>query len=264
MDITIIYYYIILILSIGLSIKSCEYLSTIKMFQKGNAFDYSVIGIDMFQMGKLGWFFKLIYSKNGVISLITLSLMSTVIIYASPFNSVLFSSAVVVLLSVNLLLYYRHSYGLDGADQMSLLLIITLFLCYVFASDPNIQKIGVFFIAFQLSLSYTVAGIAKLFSKQWRSGLAIQGILSTYTYGMRFTREKLTKNKFMCLTLCWLTIIMEIFFPLVIFLDPQITLIFLGFGFLFHLSIAIVMGLNDFVWGFSAAYPAFYYLSTLI
>lgn len=264
MDISIIYYYTILILSVGLSIKSCEYLYTINSFQKGKPFDYSIIGIDMFQMSKLAWFFNAIYSKGGVMFLTITSLVCSLIIFSSPFESMGFTGALMILLVVNLFLYYRHSYGLDGADQMSLLLIVTLFLCFVFVSNPAIQEIGVFFIALQLSLSYTVSGIAKLVSKKWRNGTAVQGILSTYTYGMNFTRNNLTKNKFLCWVICWMTIIIETFFPLVLFLSPEITLIFLAFGFLFHLSIAIVMGLNDFVWGFSAAYPAFYYLSTLI
>lgn len=264
MDILSTYYYTILLLSAGLSIKSCEYLFSIKLFQKGNIFDYSIIGIDMFQSSIFSPIFYRLYSKGGVTFLSILSLVSVGFIFSFPFESTIFRAALVILLIANLLLYYRHSYGLDGADQMSLLLIITLLLCFVFVSSSAIQSIGIYFIALQLSLSYTVSGIAKLVSKQWRSGLAIQGILSTYTYGMRFTRLKLTKNKGLCKIICWMTIIFELFFPIVLFLDPQTTLICLIFGFLFHLTIAIIMGLNDFVWGFTAAYPSFYFLSVIL
>jgi hypothetical protein len=264
MDTLTIYYYTIILLSIGLFIKSLEYIVVIKLFSKGSIFDYSVIGIDLFQLSKLGSFFKVIYSKKGVLLLSLISILTVLAVFFTRFQSILFYIALGILLLVNLILYYRHSYGLDGADQMSLLIIITILLCFLINQNDLVGKIGLFFIALQLSISYIVSGIAKLFSEKWRSGTAIQGILSTYTYGTAFTRNWLTKNKSLCKIICWTTILMETLFPISLFFGSDITLIFLGFGFLFHLSIAIVMGLNDFVWSFCAAYPAYYYLSTLI
>lgn len=264
MEIDLVYYYTVQILVVGLFIKSCEYVYTIKFFSKGNIFDYSIIGIDMFQTSSLGNFFNKIYSKKGVLSLVTGSMLLTIILLIVDFNGIVYKSVLSLFILMNLLLYYRHSYGLDGADQMSLLILVTTLLCFTFIDIEIVKKIGIYFIAIQLSLSYTVAGIAKLVSKQWRSGKAIEGILSTYTYGTNFTRNILTKNIVLCKIICWSTILIEIFFPLCLLFSPDITLYCIGFGLLFHLSIAIVMGLNDFVWSFAAAYPAFYFLSLQI
>ena len=159
---------------------------------------------------------------------------------------------------LNLLLIFRHSFGLDGADQMSIIILLTILLCNTFVRHPEIQRLGLYFIGAQLIVSYVAAGIAKLYSREWRSGIAITGILNTYTYGSNFTRSVICQSKPASVALCWATILFESLFPLAIFLPTEWILGVIALGVLFHLSIAVVMGLNDFLWAFGAAYPGFY------
>lgn len=164
-----------------------------------------------------------------------------------------------MLIVANVALYFRHGYGLDGADQMSLLILLTVFLCTVIINNNAIKEVGVWFIALQLSISYIIAGVAKLISSQWRSGLALQGIFSTYTYGTVLTKKIFTNHKSLSMVFCWTVIIFEITYPFVLFFNAE--MFFISIGILFHLSIAVIMGLNDFVWRFATAYPLFYYIS---
>jgi hypothetical protein len=55
-------------------------------------------------------------------------------------------------------------------------------------------------------------------------------------------------------------IVFECTFPLAI-LSPRLALVFFGAGIAFHVGIAAVMGLNNFVWPFIATYPAVYIAS---
>jgi hypothetical protein len=49
-------------------------------------------------------------------------------------------------------------------------------------------------------------------------------------------------------------ILFEVSFPLVLVAPPAIAVAALGVGLTFHLSCAVLMGLNSFVWPFPATY----------
>lgn len=259
MNIDIVYHYTILILGLGLTIKSLEFISTIDEFGKGKPFDWNILGRDYLIYNRFSKIFETLYSKRGTLILTLLSLVSYfTILFLKP-DVFAYKFFIVLLITVNVVLYFRHGYGLDGADQMTLLILLTIFLCTIIVNDYGIKEIGVWFIAMQLSISYIVAGVAKLISSQWRSGLALQGILSTYTYGTSLTKKFFINHKTLSMFFCWSVIIFEIAYPFVLFFYADIY--FISIGILFHLSIAVIMGLNDFVWGFAAAYPSFYYVS---
>ena len=54
-------------------------------------------------------------------------------------------------------------------------------------------------------------------------------------------------------------ILLELFFPLCVVLPAPLFFAVLGAGAIFHVSIAISMGLHGFFWSFVATYPAFYF-----
>jgi len=62
-------------------------------------------------------------------------------------------------------------------------------------------------------------------------------------------------------TLSCATILFEVLGPLGVLTGPKPTLLFLVSGVLFHLSIAVAMGLNTFFWAFTSPFPAVYYMS---
>lgn len=254
----------IFLLGIGSSIKAMETLRMRDSYGRQGIFNWRITGNDVLQRGGFSGFFDKIYGKTGMVVLSILVLVSFGLLLAIPDQSFLFRLNLLLFLSANLLLYYRQSYGLDGADQMSLLITLVILLCYLFYRQEALMTIGLIFIGSQVALSYFVSGVAKLISPQWRSGLAIEGIWSTYTYGSPLARRVVFRSKAVCRAFAWSTIAVEMLFPLGLLLDSRSIVGFLVAGFLFHVSIAVIMGLNDFVWAFVAGYPSFYYLSRFV
>ncbi|MFW0715955.1 hypothetical protein [Pedobacter sp. N23S346] len=153
-------------------------------------------------------------------------------------------------------------YGSDGSDQMSMLIVITLILCHMpDLAGSKLREVGLWFIGLQACLSYTVAGIAKLVSSEWRSGTAVRDVFSTKAYGSKQASQFLQKYPAANGFLCWNVIIMETLFPLCLFLPWEYAMVFLIWGFIFHFFTALIMGLNSFFWAFMATYPAIYLIN---
>ena len=76
----------------------------------------------------------------------------------------------------------RSGYGLDGADQMSFIALASGAAGMILGPDTAAANVVLAFLAAQLALSYLVAGIAKLVSPEWRSGIGLQGVFSTASY----------------------------------------------------------------------------------
>lgn len=175
---------------------------------------------------------------------------------------VLAATLCIFVLGVNLGLHLRFIYGFDGSDQMQS--VVWGGLVAFHATDSLlVQHAAVFFVAAQLVLSYLTAGIAKLISPIWRSGQAVGLIMRTKTYGTPWL-SRTVKQLHLSGPLSWATILFEVVGPLSVLAGPKPTLLFLAAGMLFHISIAIAMGLNTFVWAFTATFPAVYYASQFL
>ena len=257
------YNLIILFFTFSILLKFLEYLKIIKSFDKNGVLSFDIVGADIF-IGKAK-FFNLLYSKKGLRLILITGLIVYLLLWFSLGNNVLFRILLGIFIVLHLIVHYRHNLGLDGADQMNLIISLTLLLCFCFTDNSFIKQVGIIFIALQLSLSYLIAGIAKIISKTWRSGLATRGILSTNMFGSKKLRNALGANKNINIILSWITIIFEILFIAALFIpSTKVLIIFLVCGVLFHLTNAIIMGLNDFVWSFISAYPAIYFLHQII
>ena len=124
-----------------------------------------------------------------------------------------------------------------------------------------VKQFVIFFICFQVLLSYFTSGFAKFVSPVWRNGSAISGILNTISYGVRPVARILVNNANLSKLICWSVIIFECAFPLLVFTGVKPTIIFITTGVVFHLSIALSMRLNSFFWSFVATYPAVLYFA---
>lgn len=78
---------------------------------------------------------------------------------AGPVTPLLVSIILVVRLLANL----RNPFGLDGSDQMHVVLFAGLTFYYL-VPDPFAKSVALWFIGAQLLLSYLSAGFAKLIS----------------------------------------------------------------------------------------------------
>jgi hypothetical protein len=147
--------------------------------------------------------------------------------------------------------------GADGADKMALVVAAgTLLQCIgLAAGSDRLFLAGTLWSGGQLTLAYFTAGAAKLTLAGWRSGQVPRRVLSSYTYGQGWTAV-LTAKPAIALGLAWLIMGVEVLFPLALFAPlPWLCVVLAGF-FLFHLAIALAMGLNTYPWAFIAAYPS--------
>jgi hypothetical protein len=158
-----------------------------------------------------------------------------------------------------LLFNFRSGYGLDGADQMTGIVLGALCLAGLLPDAPDALGAALWFIGLQATLSYLTAGLYKIAGKDWRSGTGLLGVISTRSYGSRRLSAYLARHPSQALAAAWVVIAFESLFPLAILAGPKGALVFLSLGVVFHLGNAAVMGLNNFLWAFTATYPAVHY-----
>lgn len=141
---------------------------------------------------------------------------------------------------------------------MSLIILFSLSLGSLFGIYSKVSIFCMWFISGQLLLSYFIAGIRKCLSPVWRNGNALQLIFKTSAYGHPFV-YRLSKINRLSSLLSWGVILFEMFFFMILFVDPKFLPLFFLAGFLFHLSNAFFIGLNNFLFAFSATYPVLFY-----
>ena len=150
---------------------------------------------------------------------------------------------------------FRNSYGLDGADQMTNIVLAGLFFAGLVPDSSLMPQASLAFIGAQSILSYVTAGVYKAIAPDWRSGSSLTLVMSTRTYGRPDLSALLERNPPLSRTLAMLLIVFECLFFLVLFFGPYGAAVFLIGGAVFHFINACVMGLNNFFWAFSASYP---------
>jgi hypothetical protein len=150
----------------------------------------------------------------------------------------------------------------DGADKLAQVVAAGLLLQAIgLASDNYTLKLaGALWVGGQLTLAYFAAGASKLLLAPWRNGEALQAALSSSMWGNGWS-ARLVENRGMALWLSWAIMLVEIAFPLTLLMPLPILCAALAVFFLFHMAIALVMGLNSYPWAFLAAYPSVILLS---
>ncbi len=157
----------------------------------------------------------------------------------------------------------RCPYGQTGAQQMTLVLCIALFLANLAPDGHAVQRICLWFIALQATLAYLTSGLSKLASARWRSGEALVGIMGTTIYGNRPLHRVLQRWRALPFVASWGTMLFESCFFLVFLGCGELTLALIATALLFHLTVAFAMGLNLFFWAFLATYPAILFCTSL-
>jgi hypothetical protein len=105
-----------------------------------------------------------------------------------------------------------------------------------------------------------IAGVAKLFSKSWRSGIAVFQIMNTESFGSEgVAKVLLNASPVLKTALSWSVMLFEALFFVVLILPWPWFFVVLILGIAFHFYNAVIMGLNNFFWVFLATYPAIIY-----
>jgi hypothetical protein len=182
---------------------------------------------------------------------------AVVSVVGAPIGGALSALALTVLVVSQLALHVRRAgLGLEGADQLFLLVPGATWIATVLGDGPVCVRLGVDFIAVLAALAYAVSGLKKLGSSSWRTGTALRDVIGTGSFGSARLSLLLEAHPSMSTALCWSVIAFECAFPIVLVLPPVPRLALLALGTAFHVSNALVMGLNLFPWAFTATYPA--------
>jgi hypothetical protein len=167
--------------------------------------------------------------------------------------------ALVALAALHLVVLARSGFGGDGADQMTSIIVVPCAAAICLGDRGRAAALT--FIAAQLVLSYVTAGVSKLRGREWRDGTGIAGILATDTYGHAVIGRWVANHRTVGPLLSWTVILWESTTPALFLLPATGVAAALAVGVCFHLTNAIVLGLNTFLWSFVAAYPALLWLA---
>jgi hypothetical protein len=207
--------------------------------------------------GALGRFLDKLYADRFVVASYILSLLSAASLAVIRGRALAVPIALILICHVGL--HDRNRYGFDGSDQMRTIICVGL-LGYWLSPNSFCEAVSLAFIGLNSAVSYLIAGIAKLISPIWRRGEAVGLIVATESYGGQTSRRLLGRTAASRL-LSWSTIAFECFCPLLLLLGPKGYVSFAVLAISFHVGIALVMGLNSFVFAFGAALPALGYVS---
>ena len=167
--------------------------------------------------------------------------------------AVLSALSAALVLAMLCFLQFRLVVGLDGSDQIQVILWATL-LAATIRPDSPLTLIALGFLTIQVWASYWVAGVAKLTSSSWRSGSAVRDILATRQYGVPVVRRLLRRNG-ASLAVAWSVIVFEVVGPFALLLGFAGAVGFFSVALVFHLTNWGVMGLRSFALSFPATYP---------
>jgi len=253
-----------LLLATWAIVTSLEWLVNRSSFQSGEILDMRVMSLR-----KNGALLRFVWSHFtlGQISALRLAIAVFMAIFSHP---MLITFAAILLLILSTLISAQSGYGGDGSDQMGSVALIGLTLAAIgLAVDSwGIWFAGILVSGGQLTISYFVSGFSKWLSPIWRMGIALPGVMGTFTYGHALGVRAISGKPWLVLAICWTIFTTETAFPLSLVLSPRIFLIILSCFFVFHLINAFFMGLNAFVWSFSATYPSViilnYYIHELV
>ena len=250
-----------ILISIGVAVLALETLAERRLFSSAGLYAWNVLSTNIWwtQRGVGRAALNALLRYPGFLILISLQLAAALMLLSGLFPGWAVA-AVAVMLAVHLLFLFRNQYGLDGSDQMMLLVLAALFM-YQLHPTSGMLTIVFGFLTGQLIVSYLTSGVAKAISPVWRSGAAIVGILSTDSYGSRLLAGFLHRHHWAAVAVCWGVLGYECCGPLVALINPTAALGFMVVGATMHLAIGICMGLNVFFWSFTATYPALYYVS---
>lgn len=147
-------------------------------------------------------------------------------------------------------------FGMDGSDHLSTVTFTTAFLDKVAGYNSSDRQAVLYSLVAQSALAYCTSGLVKLASPTWRSGKAITGVLRTKTYGDRDLFALVQACPAVAKIMAWSVILTETLFPVILVLPTRVARGCFAAGVVFHLANGRFMGLNRFLWAFTATYPA--------
>ena len=177
--------------SISVIISSLEFLVMRNILTDGGLMSWKPTWVGIKSMGGHLWHFQTkslgyIFGYPGVLVVICIRLFCAIVlllgITQQEANNFIETILVLLISITSIILVVRAPYGHSGADQMILILFVTVSIAHVFGSVMT-QNQALFFIAAQACLAYFTAGVYKARSPVWRSGKAFVNTFASETFG---------------------------------------------------------------------------------
>lgn len=196
----------------------------------------------------------LVFAQPGLTILVAAQLVASLALIARPGLAAMIALLVCFLVAA-LLLALRSS--ADGGDKIVTIATTGALLqaAGVWLDQPRLALAGVLWAGGQLTIAYFASGASKVLLDPWRRGEALSAALTSFMFGHRWTAP-LVRNAKVTRWLAWAIILLELAFPLALLAPTSWLCTVLAGFFLFHLAIAVVMGLNHYPWAFLATYPS--------
>lgn len=227
----------------------------------GGVFDWTILrtGRVRTAAGALATMLDTLLRPPGPLAILAVQLVASGLVLANPAPRLVLLW-LAILLGCHLLTLLQLGYGSDASDRM-VTVLLTGGVCF-YAAPPGIAKdASLWYVGGQAALAYFTSGWFKLRSPLWRSGQAVAGILRTRTFGNSVLAEAVARRPGLSRLLSWWVIAFECSVVVLLLLGPGGWQVFAAVGLVFHICVAMVMGLNHFLWSFVSTYPAMLYLA---
>lgn len=167
-----------------------------------------------------------------------------------------------VLFIINVFHIFRMPLGRTGAEDMSHSVILALLIGSLGSSTG--MTFALIFIAMHSCLAYLTAGAAKLIMPEWRDGSYMRGMICTRYWGNRALAAWMLRRPVL-IKACALTVFIgEMVFPLIVIAPWPLAITGLAVAAAFHIAVAVILGLNLFLFAFVATYPAVLFLNLMV
>ena len=205
--------------------------------------------------------FKQIFPFPNIMVLLVLRVVAGLWLVLWPTPTLFTVAAMATIFGTSLLLNLRHfPFSFTAAHRMGIVISGALF-CYHLSSSLLVAQATLWFLAGQVCLSYTTAGVIKLKNRSWRQGGGLAQVINTPMIGSPKWAAVISQRHMSWLKgINWFTLLIQCTFFLVLMIGHPFYLIYLGWGILFHLGNGFLFGLNKFVWVWPATYPAIAYI----
>jgi hypothetical protein len=165
-----------------------------------------------------------------------------------------------ILLFINLIISIRWSGSFNGGSDYMTQTILVALLITTLSEKNQVIELGVYYIVFNLILSYLRAGISKAINVNWWNGKAMIGFLSNSILKDNRLILLIINNLVLSIVLSISVILWELFFLLSI-ANFTFASLFIATGIIFHLINTFLFGLNRFFWVWISAYPSLLYFA---
>ncbi|HEY1107655.1 MAG TPA: hypothetical protein VGE76_03455 [Opitutaceae bacterium] len=159
-------------------------------------------------------------------------------------------------------LYYNRRFFVivSNADSMFLIVLAALAAAALPGASATLQAGALCFMAGHAAVAYFATGKNKLRAPTWRNGARLAQIMRDGGFRFAPLGAAFSRWPLIAAGSAWIVILLQLLFPLSLFLPSPVFWLFVAGGLLLHAGIAFTMGLHDFFWSFVSTYPALWFV----